>query len=200
MKNVSKMFLESAGEFKKINSLTAAALLIAIHTVLAFVMSFQVTASIRISISFLANIVIGAFFGPVMGFVCGGAGDLIQFIVKPTGAFFPGWTLNSAIACMIYGMFFYKKFPKKLFDVKYILRCVIALTFDTLLVNVFLGTLWVSIMYGKGFIFYLSARLFKNMMQLPINIMLTYFTLYFAKNIRHVLSGCLANAQKSVQK
>ena len=103
-----------------------------------------------------------------MGFVCGGLGDLIQFVIKPQGAYFPGWTLSAALAGFIYGLFFYgcnmkvaenfdsgnskeKKSFLKLIDVKFLLRCTLALTVDTLLVNVLLGTYWCSIMYGKGF-------------------------------------------------
>lgn len=179
-----KNFAASAKEFKNLKSLIAAALLVAVHTVLAFFLSIQVTPTLRISLSFLANVLIGAMFGPVMGFVCGGVGDIVQFIIKPQGAFFPGWTLNAALACMIYGMFFYNKYPSKAFDWKFWGRCIIILTLDTLLVNVFLGTLWCTIMYGKGFWFYFSSRLIKNMVQLPINIILTYYILWFAKKLK----------------
>ena len=70
-------FAFSAKEFKSIKSIVAAALLIALHTVLAVFVSIQVTPTLRISVSFLANCAIGYMFGPVMGFVCGGLGDLI---------------------------------------------------------------------------------------------------------------------------
>ena len=100
-------FAFSAKEFKSIKSIVAAALLIALHTVLAVFVSIQVTPTLRISVSFLANCAIGYMFGPVMGFVCGGLGDLIQFVIKPTGAYFPGWTISAALAGFIYGLFFY---------------------------------------------------------------------------------------------
>ena len=102
-----KNFAFSAKEFKSIKSIVAAALLIALHTVLAVFVSIQVTPTLRISVSFLANCAIGYMFGPVMGFVCGGLGDLIQFVIKPTGAYFPGWTISAALAGFIYGLFFY---------------------------------------------------------------------------------------------
>lgn len=139
-------------------------------------------------------------FGPVMGFVCGGLGDLIQFVIKPTGAYFPGWTISAALAGFIYGLFFYgcnmkvaekydeqgqKKGILRIIDFKFLLRCAAALTIDTLLVNVLLGTYWCSIMYGKGFAFYLSIRFAKNMIQLPINIILTYYVLGFIKYINN---------------
>ena len=65
-------FKDSSQEFKNVRSLVTAALLIALHTVLAYFVSFQVTPSLRISVSFLANVVTGAMFGPVVGFICGG--------------------------------------------------------------------------------------------------------------------------------
>ena len=177
-------FAFSAKEFKSIKSIVAAALLIALHTVLAVFVSIQVTPTLRISVSFLANCAIGYMFGPVMGFVCGG----------------PGWTISAALAGFIYGLFFYgcnmkvaekydeqgqKKGILRIIDFKFLLRCAAALTIDTLLVNVLLGTYWCSIMYGKGFAFYLSIRFAKNMIQLPINIILTYYVLGFIKYINN---------------
>lgn len=321
-------FKDSAKEFSKLRSLIMAALLVTLHTIMACFMSIVVTDSLRISISFLANVVAGCMFGPVMGFVCGGIGDVIQYLIKPTGPYFFGWTLSAALAGLIYGCFFYHKTPKDMsvtekeistwkmnlrgillwgitvlevvawvtvpflhitdksgtvlldhgsaysavshlfmkngsknaaivsilllvmviillvlniwklhavplflavvgtftsllsvytdkkttnalwgfwlmlaglliycaiqiiilaekhaVDLSFMIRCVIALTVDTLLVNVLLGTYWVNVMYGKGFAFYLTTRLIKNLIQLPINIILTYYVLGFLRNI-----------------
>lgn len=326
-----KNFSDSAKEFKNLKSLVTAALLVALHTVFAFFLSVQVTDSLRISVSFLVNVVIGSLFGPVMGFVCGGVGDVIQFVLKPTGPYFAGWTLSAALAGLIYGSFFYQRFPSKMeektaavvsggtkkilrtasvllpalaavlwfaapfvtvadkadgsilaqgsalsvlraaagsgavhnaaivagilivlllfllfagipnwnavpltaavlccsacvlavytdkktttvqwgfwlitallvlymavkvwqlsqkhaVDLRFMLRCVLVLVFDTILVNVLLGTYWVTVMYGKGFAFYFTTRLVKNLIQLPINIILTYYVLGFVKNIKN---------------
>lgn len=186
------IFADSAKEFKKIQSVTAAALLLAIHTVLACFVSIQVTGSLRISVSFLANCAIGYLFGPVMGFACGGIGDIIQFIIRPTGAYFPGWTLNAALAGFIYGCFFYGKktgtvrqLKRFSLDISLLFRCIAAITLSTLLVNVLLGTYWCSVMYGKGFMFYFAARFTKNIIQLPVSIIMTYCLLNFMSGIRN---------------
>ena len=97
------IFVDSAKEFKNLKSVIMAALLVALHTVFAMFLSIQVTDSLRISVSFIANVAAGCLFGPVMGFVCGGIGDIIQFVLKPTGPYFPGWTLSAALAGFIYG-------------------------------------------------------------------------------------------------
>ena len=184
-----KNFAFSAKEFKCLKSIVAAALLVALHTVLAVFVSINVTPALRISVS----------FGPVMGFMCGGLGDIVQYIIKPTGPYFPGWTLSAALAGLIYGLFFYDcniKISKKkitgekrslleIIDFKFLIRVVLALTIDTLLVNVLLGTYWCSIMYGKGFMFYLTMRFTKNLIQLPINIFLTYNVIGIVKVINN---------------
>mgnify|MGYP002087601602 CR=1 FL=1 len=185
-----KNFAFSAKEFKCLKSIVAAALLVALHTVLAVFVSINVTPTLRISVSFLANCAIGYMFG---------LGDIIQYIIKPTGPYFPGWTLSAALAGLIYGLFFYDcniKISKKkvtgekrslleIIDFKFLLRVVLALTIDTLLVNVLLGTYWCSIMYGKGFMFYLTMRFTKNLIQLPINIFLTYNVIGIVKVINN---------------
>ena len=109
------------------------------------------------------------------------------------------WTLSAALAGLIYGLFFYDcniKISKKkvtgekrslleIIDFKFLIRVVLALTIDTLLVNVLLGTYWCSIMYGKGFMFYLTMRFTKNLIQLPINIFLTYNVIGIVKVINN---------------
>ena len=186
-----KNFAFSAKEFRCLKSIVAAALLVALHTVLAVFVSINVTPALRISVSFLANCTIGYMFG--------GLGDIIQYIIKPTGPYFPGWTLSAALAGLIYGLFFYDcniKISKKkitgekrslleIIDFKFLIRVVLALTIDTLLVNVLLGTYWCSIMYGKGFMFYLTMRFTKNLIQLPINIFLTYNVIGIVKVINN---------------
>lgn len=106
------MISDSAKELKSLRTVTIAAMLITVHTILSFFLSIPVTESLRISISFLANCVAGLFYGPVVGLICGAAGDVVAYIVKPTGPYFVGWTINAALAGFFYGMAFYKKFPK----------------------------------------------------------------------------------------
>jgi ECF transporter S component (folate family) len=132
-----------------------------------------------------------------MGLFCGAVGDIVQFVIKPTGPYFPGWTLSAALACFIYGMFFYKHFPAKKsynkgqairsflhIDIAFLVRTILAVALDIVLVNILLGTYWVNLMYGKGFWFYFSTRFVKNMIQLPINVILSYYVLAFLRDIR----------------
>ena len=67
---------------------------------------------------------------------------------------------------------------------RFLVRCVIAMTIVNCLVNGLLGTCWVSMLYGKGFNFYFVSRMIKNLVQLPVNIILTYYLLGFVGNIK----------------
>lgn len=71
---------------------------------------------------------------------------------------------------------------KHALDLGFLARVTLVLTFDTMLVNVLIGTYWVSVMYGKVLhLFY--NQIYKNIIQLPINIILTYYVLGFIKTI-----------------
>lgn len=106
------LFKTSFKEFKSLKSVTVAAMLLALHTVLSLTLSIYVTESLKISVSFITNCITGYFFGPVVACVCAGLGDIIQYIIKPVGPYFFGWTLNAALAGLVYGMLFYNKAPK----------------------------------------------------------------------------------------
>lgn len=203
MRKLLTNFVDSAKEFTNLRSLITAALLVALKTILTVFVSIQVTDSVRISISFVCSVIIGAFYGPVMGFVTGGLSDIIQFLIKPTGAFNPGLTLNACLAGFIYGLFFYGKFPKKIpskeagnefsktlkrglqiflnIDIPFLLLCTLAMIVDAFCVNIFLGTFWISKMIGTNYWVLFVPRMIKNLVQLPINIILSYYVLYFAK-------------------
>lgn len=179
--NIFTMFRTSARELKNLRSLVLSALLLAIHVILAIFFNFQVTESLRISIYFVANILTGCFFGPVMSLISAILGDILAFVIKPTGGWFFGWTLNAALSGLVYGMFFYGKLPQRgkflALDLKYLLRTLLAITIVNLLINALLGTYWCTVMYGKGFLFYFTSRFIKNLVQIPINTLMAYYLL-----------------------
>ena len=51
------------------------------------------------------------------------------------------------------------------------------------LVNCVLNTLWISMLYGKGFFVLLPARAFKNAIMLPIDSAILYFALTYVKKL-----------------
>ena len=166
MKKVTTLFLDSYHEFKKVRTITTASMFAAIGVILG-AYTIQVGNYLKIGFSGIANQFVYYLFGPVVGCFYGGALDILKYLVKPTGAFFPGWTLSAMAAGVIYGCFFYKK-PLSL------VRVFVAELTVSIICNMLLGTLWLQIMYGKAFFAILPARVIKNLAMWPVNSLLFY--------------------------
>lgn len=174
MKKFVKNFKDSLDEFKSVKNVVLCALLAAIAVVLGY-FTIQIGDYIKIGFSGMPNQIVAYMFGPVVGGIFGGALDFLKFIIKPTGAFFPGFTFDAILAGMIYGSFFYRK--KISFW-----RVLIAEFTVVLIVNMGFATYWLSVLYGKGFMVLLPARVIKNLIMWPINSVLL-FTVMKAMNV-----------------
>ena len=177
---MKEYFKSAAAEVKNIRSLTGAALVSAMGPILAM-MTIIVNQYLQICFSSLGHAVNGALFGPILAGRAGGVSDIIKFIIKPTGAFFPGFTLNEILTGVIYGLFFYKR-EVRLRDI------IIARLLVTVGINLVLTPLWLSIMYGSAFQFMVPVRLIKNIVMLPIDVFLLHTVLSFVKKIKNRLN------------
>lgn len=187
---------ESAKEFGKTKSLVAMAMLLALRLALGYVTNIQLTESIKIGFTIFPTTIACMMFGPIPGLAMGGAADLIGFFLKPTGPFFPGYTLDSMVAGFLYGCFFYRREKLTLW------RVMAALATVTVVVNLCMTTSWVSIQYGvKDFgLFFrdgaaawesfrlkfaaiFGGRFVKNAIMYPINVIGVYFFLTAVREI-----------------
>ena len=138
--------------------------------------SIEVGPYIRIGFSGIPNRIIEFLFGPIVGSIFGGMLDILKYLVKPSGPFFFGFTFDAMLASVIYGSFLYKK-PVKLW------RIALAELITKLIVNCFFNTLWISMLYGKGFFVLLPARIIKNAVMLPLDTMILFLALTMLKKI-----------------
>lgn len=168
MRRIKTQFTDSFQELKDIRTLTAAAMFLTIAVLLGFY-RLQVTEYIRIGFDFIAKELTGMFFGPVVGCVVGGLSDIIAYMVKPVGGYFPGFTISAMFGGLIYGVILYKR-PVSL------LRIIAANSIVTVLINLLLNTYWLKILYGDAFLALLPVRAFKQLLMLPIEVMLFYIT------------------------
>jgi ECF transporter S component (folate family) len=122
--------------------------------------------SLKIGFSYLPNEFLYYMFGPAVGAIFGAAMDILTYILKPTGPFFYGFTLSAILKGLIYGFILYKK-PLSLRRI--FIANVISLVFITLL----LDTYWLTLLYGKAFLIFLSERLVKIVL-LPVETILLY--------------------------
>ena len=166
MKRWKTSFGDSFQEMRNLKNLAAISMLLAITVGLGFY-RLQITDYLRIGFDSLAKELTGMLFGPVAACAVAGLADIISYILKPVGAFFPGLTLSAMLAGVIYGVVLYRK-PLTL------RRVILANVLVTVFVNLLLNTYWMSVLYGNGFLAILPARAVKQALMLPIDIILFY--------------------------
>ena len=154
-------------KLRNTKTITTAGMLVAIGIVLGF---FKVPINNLIEIRFgnLPIAAAGTLMGPVPAAIVGALTDIGGFLVKPTGAFFPGFTLSGIITGIIFGLLLKTDDSSNLS----IVRIFIAQLIVTVFVNVLLNGYWLSLLYGKGYTAILIARIPKELIMLPINTLL----------------------------
>lgn len=180
MKKIKQIYGNSFKELFITKNVVLCGLMAALAVVLSMVASIEAGPYIKIGFSGLPNRVVECLFGPVVGCLFGGMLDILKYVLKPTGPFFFGFTFNVMLAGLIYGTILYQK-PVA------VKRIVVAEFLTKLVVNCLLNTLWISMLYGKGFFTLLPLRVLKNAIMLPIDSCILYFTLTYVKKIAHHL-------------
>ncbi len=182
MKKLLWFMKSSADELKSVSTVSVAGMLVAISIVLSF-LRVVISSVLEISFAFLPLAAGGLLYGPVVGGIMGILSDVLGYFIRPNGPFFPGVTLNALISGLLYGLFLYKK-PVTL------KRVIIVNALITILINLLLNSLWLSMMYGKAFVVLLTARIVKNVVMFPINTALLMVLLKFIERFR--IQGRLA--------
>ncbi len=114
------------------------------------VFSIRIGTIFKLGFTFVAIACAGAIYGPVAGGTVGALGDVIAFMVNPTGAYFPGFTLTAFLSGVVFGVFLRNKTA--------IFRIIIASFIVEFVGGLILNTFWISVLYGKGFTVLLPGR------------------------------------------
>ncbi|MBR4040254.1 MAG: folate family ECF transporter S component [Clostridia bacterium] len=162
---ICSQFADSFRALKRTRTITTAGLLLAIQMVLSSYGVIEVSDSLKISLAHLAIAPTAILFGPAVAGIQGALSDILGFMLKPTGPYFPGFTLSAALLGVIYGMLLYKT---KRAAWQIILARVIVCIF----VNIALNTVFLTMLYGPSRLATLPIRVFKNLIQLPIDCLL----------------------------
>lgn len=181
MQKIKKRYTECSSDafqqLKITHNLVLCGLMAALAVVLNYTTSIFITPNIRIGFSGLPNRVVEYLFGPCIGAVFGGMLDILKYLLKPDGgAFFFGYTFNVMVAGVIYGTILYRR-PVRLW------RIFIAEFLTKTIVNCGLNTLWLAVMNGNAFLAILPARVIKNIIMLPIDTAILFFTLTFVSKL-----------------
>ncbi len=155
---------ESLKSFRSLRGMVFAALMVALCIVLAQMTVIKVSKDISISFTYVARALCSLVYGPIGALVFSVVEDTLSFLLHPSGPYFPGYLLTTMLGCFTYAIFFYRSKIT-------ITRIVCAKTLIQIQ-NIFLGTLWRSMLGGKAFILLFPARAIKNLIQLPVDIII----------------------------
>lgn len=156
---------DAAAELKDLRKLTFAALMIAACLILSKFKIPLSTDGLSLSVTFLARALCAAVCGPVVSIVFAAAEDTLSFFLSnSSGPYFPGYMLTTISGCLIYALFFYRA--------RISVWRIVAAKLITNVQNVLLGSLWSAVLYSKGYLYYMTTSAVKNLLYLPLQILL----------------------------
>ena len=176
---------------RNIRILTGSAMLVAIGVVLSL---FRIPISMitEITLTSLPIALGGYLFGPAAGAAIGALIDVGGFFIAPKGAFFPGFTVSTALIGLIYSLFLYRVWwsPEK--EGRRFLRTVpgglftriaVSHLLKTLLISLFLNCFWLAAYYGMPFAAVLVGSIPKEAVNFPVEVLLIYSVIRLAERL-----------------
>ena len=144
-------------------------LLIALMVTLSRLVSIE-TPIVKISVTFIPQMIMGILFGPFWSGIGGVLADLVGMALFSKTAFFIGFTLNAFIEGAIYGFFFYRK------EITW-KNSLLATLSVTLIINLLLTPLWLAMMYHVPLFSWIvwAPRLLKTVVWIPIQTIAMYY-------------------------
>lgn len=149
------------------------AVLLSMLIVLSRFLSIK-TPITKISFGFVPTMLCAIWLGPKWTVLLNVLGDLIGATFFPTGPYFVGYTISTAIAGLIYGIFLFKKEEDSYKDLEFIIRLIIATVFVAVIVNMGLNTLWTSMTTGKAFKVLFVTRVTKQLIMIPVHVIVIF--------------------------
>ncbi len=163
------MSKNTQGKMFTTEKLTILALLTALQVVLGNLIQIPLLGK-QFNFGYLPIIAAGALLGPVPAMIVGGLGDFIGAHLFPAGAYFPGFTLTSAIVGILYALPLYRRQPCWI-------RAAIAALLG-MIPNLFLNSLWLSMLYtSKAYWGWVAARASSYLVEIPVQVVLIYLCL-----------------------
>ena len=133
-----------------VRNITLMAMLIAIEIVLSRFCSIQAW-NVKIGFAFIAPVTAAILMGPAQAAVVAGVADVLGTLMFPIGPYFPGFTLNSCLNGLVWGLFLHKK-PS-------IPKAAMAAGINQFVIGLFITTFWISMLYGSPYVSLLPVRL-----------------------------------------
>ena len=187
-------FKSSALALKSTQNLVLCAIFLAILIVMRMYLTLYV-GTMRITFEYLMYALAGLFFGPVTGLFFGAAADLLGFIANGGGFSLQiGYTFVAMLRGALFGLFLYRGVFGTQEKPLHILRIVLAKAADTVFINIlinpFFRALYGTDTFWTNFKATFWTGLLKNLVMLPIEILLLYAILRIVeKNKKYLRLG-----------
>lgn len=149
---------------KKTHVLVFVGILIATEIVLTRYCAIQ-TDIVRIGFGFIPIVLSAMLFGPVIGGTTAMLADILGMMIFPRGAYFPGFTFSALVGGVIYGLVLYNK-PKT------VLRIFLAVLLVTVIRDLGLNTLWLSMLSHKAVNVIMIPRILKSLFMLVVQVLI----------------------------
>ena len=160
---------EAARQFSSVRMLAVCAMFIALRVALSSLF-IPVTENLRIYFTFFVTALGATIYGPLMALAEGFISDLLGYVLFPSGGFFPGYTLTAMLGSLFYALFLYRR----RLSVARVFLCKLTIN---VLVNILLGSLWSAVLYGKGYLYYVTKSVVKNTVLLPAEVLILLLVL-----------------------
>ena len=159
---------QAADEFKNIRVLAFAGMVTALAIILESFPIYLLGQSLKIYFSFVVVSLGCACYGPLVGMGVGAVIDTLGFLLSSYGEpYFPGYLITAMLSGLIYGVMLYQRKPT-------IPRLIVTRLLINYGSNVLLGSVWKAMLYGKGYLYYLSTGMVKNTIMIPIEVALMW--------------------------
>lgn len=167
MKSVACFFNKSA-KLTNTRTITGVALLVALYVLLRY-LNIRISATLQISFTFLATVLCARLYGFWPSMVYSLAADFVGFMMAPDGIYNPLFALVLMVKATIYTAFFFR--VEKIT----IPRILAAQFLASLIGNVLLNPLLLTMMFNMPYWALVASRVVKNLFCFPIECFVIYF-------------------------
>lgn len=194
MSTLISRFKSSARNLHDVRCLSITAMFVALSTAMTLCgLTLRLTPELRIDFGFICSAAISMLFGPVIGVIAGCCTDILGYFAGnfTMGGYFPGYTLTAMCGGLIYGLWLYRP-DTNISGKKAITYVIGAKASINIICNIGLNTLWIMITAGKAMSVLLPVRIMKNLILLPFECVVLYFSVIFLINFQKRFSTSLS--------
>lgn len=170
----------------RVRTLAYLALLVALEIVFNRLMSIN-TEALKIGFSFVPIVMTAVLFGPVHAAIVYALADTVGALMFPLGPYMPLISLSCFGMGIVYGLFL-RKFmigeEENFRSAKNFLRILAPILINCLVFGLVLNSLWLSLIYGKGFVYFFTMRIVEYSILIPVQIIVIPILIAFARRLR----------------